>query len=524
MKCPKCGFEGRGDSCARCGVVFAKLAGPPRQRRPPRPPLAPPARPAGGKSTSLVNVLVLSVLLIIGGAVAVQVFLRPSSSPDSSAHANEPALGKDGLGGPAADPMAATTPSGNANEASDGPAPRSDNVLILPGLGDGSSPKPVAAPPEITIELPALRMTSITPELVERAAALAREHPGEASLREYAALAHLTLASRRFSEQRYREAVTAASSAADWGAPPQQVAFLKALSYLKLRDLAGALEWAQAALAFGPNAEMYDVLGNVYYLREELDRAIEAWEHALELRDDPRFRLALDKARREAKLASGFDRQRLSHFIVRYEGGTMEDTGRLVLSSLERGYARLKSQLGFEPREPVVVILYTRRDYAEMGGPRWSAGLFDGKVKVPVRGLVSLDGHVESTLLHELTHAFIYARAGTNSPRWLQEGMAEYCEGTRTTEFGKKLAEKIDRDGDFSYCLAGQRCEAGYFYPGAASLVEYIIQNRGMGGIRDILGLLGEGRHIDEALREVTSRDERGLIRDWEHFIRRRYL
>ena len=82
-----------------------------------------------------------------------------------------------------------------------------------------------------------------------------------------------------------------------------------------------------------------------------------------------------------AEVADRFDRQRLSHFIVKYEGEAMEDTGRMVLGSLERSYAYLKSTLSFEPAEPIVVLLYARQDYAALGGPHWSAGFFDGKVR-----------------------------------------------------------------------------------------------------------------------------------------------
>jgi hypothetical protein len=137
---------------------------------------------------------------------------------------------------------------------------------------------------------------------------------------------------------------------------------------------------------------------------------------------------------------------------------------------------------------------------------------------------VSLDQHVESTLRHELTHAFIYAQAGSNCPRWLQEGVAEYCEGTRADRFGKMLADKIEIDGDISYCLVGQRCDVRYFYPAATSLVEYMLENRGMGGIRDLLARLGEGMDLDQALQRVMGRDEMGLIKDWQYFVKRRYL
>jgi tetratricopeptide (TPR) repeat protein len=359
---------------------------------------------------------------------------------------------------------------------------------------------------------------------VDQIVALAHQHPDDARVREGVARAYLALAYKRLSEGRHREALEVAREAEAWDASPRDIARVSASSSLALRDLNGAKEWAQAALAFGPDPDMYVVLGQVFYLREELDKAVEAWKAALALRDDPRTRALLEKAMREMSVANEFDRQRLSHFIVKYEGETMESTGRMVLGSLERSYSYLKSTLGFEPSEPIVVTLYTRQEYSLLGGPHWSAGRFDGKVKLPVRGLESLDRHVEGTLRHELTHAFIHARAGTNIPRWLNEGIAEHCEGTRAEQFGKMLAEKIEVDGDISSCVIGQRCDVRLFYPASASLVEYMLQNRGMGGIRNLLGHLGEGMNINQALQKVMGRDEMGLVKDWQHFMKRRYL
>jgi hypothetical protein len=45
-----------------------------------------------------------------------------------------------------------------------------------------------------------------------------------------------------------------------------------------------------------------------------------------------------------------------SHFIVSYEGETMETTGRMVLDALERA-ALPDPQLGYEPEELVVILL-----------------------------------------------------------------------------------------------------------------------------------------------------------------------
>lgn len=463
------------------------------------------------------NVVLLSCVFVVLG-LAGRKLLEPDpdpptgSAPAPSSRAGSPAPRWSGL---------------DAGSGADGGSGQENagERLVIPGL---QADRPVAPATEAAeapeLNLPVIDPSNVTPELIDELVALAGKHPDQAGIRHAVARAYLALAYRRFAEGGYQEALRRAKEAERWGAAPRDVARVCASASLELRDLARAIDWAQAALAFGPDAEMYDVLGQVFYLREEMDKAIEAWKSALALREDPKIRARLEKALREMSAAEGFDRQRLSHFIVRYEGDTMEETGRMVLGSLERSHSYLKSTLGFEPAEPVVVILYGRRDYMELGGPNWSAGLFDGKVRIPIRGLKSLDRHVETTLRHELTHAFIHARAGEDCPRWLHEGLAEYCEGTRSEQFGGLLAQKIQEDGDFAYCLLGQRCDVRFFYPACASVVEYVLRSRGMGGIRDILSGLGDGLDIDAALEKVLGKDEMGLVNEWQHFVKRRYL
>jgi hypothetical protein len=46
---------------------------------------------------------------------------------------------------------------------------------------------------------------------------------------------------------------------------------------------------------------------------------------------------------------------------------------------------------------------------------------------------------------------------------------------------------------------------------------------RGVGGIRDVLSALGQGNDIDASLRRVLGKDQGALIREWEHFVSRRY-
>jgi tetratricopeptide (TPR) repeat protein len=375
-------------------------------------------------------------------------------------------------------------------------------------------------------DLPELNQNTVSMALVERAEQLSREFPGAKGIREYIAAAYLLLAGNEMRKNRSSDALRMIDQADEWGAAKDQTAVFRATIFAAGESWEPAEKWARAALAYGARsnaADMHHVIGKAHYFREELDKAIAEFEVALSLRNDPEIRASLERARREARASEGFDRRRLSHFIVMYEGDTMESTGRMVLDTMERSYATLVSQMGFEPAEPVVVVLYSRRSYREMGGPHWSAGLFDGKIRVPVRGLERLDESIRTTLHHELTHAFVHSRAGGATPRWLNEGVAEYMEGTRTAKTGDVLAEYLNDGNSLEHCVASAQCDVRVFYPAAASMVDYLVQVRGLPGISETLLALGQGNDIDASLRRVFGRGQAELIREWEHFVKRRF-
>lgn len=406
---------------------------------------------------------------------------------------------------------------------------RQPEPFVLEGLLSNSPNHTVVPKPDATDDIPALpdlTDRAVTPALLARAKEAVRDHPRVDWLREYVIAAHLLAAGKEIRQRRYKKALRYLDECENWAAPAGDIASFRAVIYAAEEEWEPGMKWAETAIAYGSEAnpaEMYHIIGKAHYFREEMGKAVEAYQKALSIRDDANIRASLKRALAEAQAADGFESRRLAHFIVRYEGRTMEDTGRMVIDTMDRSYASLVSLFGFEPSERVVVILYSRRDYRDMGGPHWSLGLFDGKIRVPVRGLERLDEHIKTTLHHELAHAFIHARAGKSAPRWLHEGLAEYVEGTRTEENGKLLAQVLNSGQSFAQCLPTARCDVRLFYPAAASMVDYMVQTRGMGGIRDLLSALGDGNDIDESLNRVLGHDTGGLIRDWEHFIRRRY-
>jgi hypothetical protein len=110
-------------------------------------------------------------------------------------------------------------------------------------------------------------------------------------------------------------------------------------------------------------------------------------------------------------------------------------------------------------------------------------------------------------LRHELTHAVIDQKTRGNCPEWLQEGMAQFLDGTDVVATERILRSEalaliplfrlegpfIDRDPQ-SRELA---------YRESASAVSFLISRIARSGVLFLLQRLGEGRPFDRALLEA---------------------
>lgn len=77
-------------------------------------------------------------------------------------------------------------------------------------------------------------------------------------------------------------------------------------------------------------------------------------------------------------------------------------------------------------REKFDFVVYSRADdYYAAGGPRGSAGVFDGRSLKAIAG-ARLDNNTWHTIQHEGFHQFAHHVIGGNLPIWANEGLAEY--------------------------------------------------------------------------------------------------
>ncbi|HEX5855537.1 MAG TPA: hypothetical protein VFZ57_07950 [Thermoanaerobaculia bacterium] len=219
-----------------------------------------------------------------------------------------------------------------------------------------------------------------------------------------------------------------------------------------------------------------------------------------------------------------------SSILLAYDGRRLEPgLERVLLSALEQAYAGLVQDFGSGPVEKVVVVVYAERDFqASTQAPAWADGLFDGRVRVPARGITGVTPELLSVLRHEMTHSFVHFRAKGRAPTWLQEGLAQVEEGKTSAPFASALAGTWAARGTFSLpALEGaftgfSAAQARGSYAVALAAAEMLKDTRGFGALARFLDRLGEGAELEDAMRDTLHADYARLESDLADWLKRR--
>lgn len=270
-----------------------------------------------------------------------------------------------------------------------------------------------------------------------------------------------------------------------------------------------ALERAVSLGAQDPTT--FAVLGNVYRQQGERQRAVEmfqrAREHGAQGKD---FDESLARLEREMDAEWDFDDRRSAHFEVSFDSGEDRNTVPIVLDSLERAYFAVGRQFDWYPAERVQVVPYPETNFHDITrAPEWTAGVYDGRIKLPVRGLQEGDAALDRTLRHEYAHVVVAQMARGRCPMWLNEGVAtlmeEEGEGDRVDWAWQQLADQPlfslrQLERPFTE-LPPERVRAAYAESYLA--VRSLVDRSGIHRLRQLLASLGSGKSLPVAFDEV---------------------
>lgn len=295
----------------------------------------------------------------------------------------------------------------------------------------------------------------------------------------------------------------------------RETTFNLAAVYYALKDEWNASLLFHELLRLDPrNTEAMNCLADMAWRKEDLDEAEAYWKKSLSIKQDPEIKLRLERLKKEKKASDGYDGSTTRHFLMKYDGGAANTLlVDQITDFMEETYQQLSSQFEEYPGEPFVVVLYPAREYVNVTeAPYWSGGVNDGKIKLPIGGLSSLNDELRRVLVHELTHSFVNIKSSGNCPTWLQEGLAQRTEGKilsseslkglRAMAEQKSLPSMKQLGGSFTSATSE---EAGVLYVISYSFTEFLIDRYRFSGINSLLEKLGAGESFDAAFAGAYS-------------------
>ena len=263
------------------------------------------------------------------------------------------------------------------------------------------------------------------------------------------------------------------------------------------------------------SADLLRLLGLARYNADRTGDAMVAWKRAQEVSPDASIERYLHKAERELAVEERSRRKESRHFTLRYQGDkTSAELQQQLLATMEEQYQDLSRQLSYEPTENIIVILYTQKEFTDITeAPSWAGAINDGKLRIPVGGVASMNAELARVLKHELTHSFLQSLSSGHCPTWLNEGLAQMMEPRSSSMFAQRLAPLFQAKKEIPFPMLEHSfvgfsdLQAQVAYAESLSAVEYFRDRYGMGEMLRMLQNIGAGSKTEEALERSTGQD-----------------
>lgn len=221
---------------------------------------------------------------------------------------------------------------------------------------------------------------------------------------------------------------------------------LKGMGYCKFL----AREWQDAdsflthfVKTHSQDHEAVQMLAKVKEAQGEYDEALQLTESLQDLDESQTAELEIEPLRKSLLAKQDESLNQITRagpfYTLHYQPSLNPDFVDKVADTVQKVAAKLNSDYGIEPPErPVDIFFHTAERFGEIThGPEWSAGIYDGQIRLPVPPDGTFSEEVSRVIRHEVTHALLSELVGRrNLPTWFQEGFAQLLEcETLCTQF-----------------------------------------------------------------------------------------
>lgn len=270
----------------------------------------------------------------------------------------------------------------------------------------------------------------------------------------------------------------------------------------------------QQALRLGTHDPMaYVALGQVYRQQGDRQGAVEMFQRAREIgAAGADFEAMLTRLERELDAEWDFAAFSTPHFHLSFPQGEDSEAAQVVSSVLEDAYFAVGRKLDLYPEMPTEVVLYASEDFHTVTQtPDWTGGVYDGRIKLPVRGIVGGSELLARTLRHEYGHVLVTKLSNGTVPVWLNEGLAiwaeEQSDGDREdwayeTIAGQRLFTLAELEPPFTQ-LPANRVQVAYAQSYLA--IRSILEEYGERRLLALLRAAGSGAQLTSAFEQQFS-------------------
>ncbi len=316
-----------------------------------------------------------------------------------------------------------------------------------------------------------------------------------------------------------------------WAWAKQSSTYAKALAAYKDRKLNKALRLAKQAVHEAPNnVNTHVLLGELYYLRQDLRRAKKSWEKALKLApNNKKIQQLLAKLGREETVEKTLKRSDTHPFVLRFASQQTSVDLSALKQTLRDAYRKIGQDFEHFPEHSITVLLYPEADFAKVKQLGHNVGgVYDGKIRLPLKGRQTTSRELKRILWHEYTHAVVHDLSKGRCPRWFNEGIATQQEA-RVVPVDVRVARAAFAQEKLpSWRTLWGTGTAGYKqgvaqlnYQTAFLVVRYLVKRWSWRDLSKLLKRLGEGTPFQQALKAQYRSDPETLEHDWLQWLKR---
>ncbi|HEX6178778.1 MAG TPA: hypothetical protein VF057_10500, partial [Thermoanaerobaculia bacterium] len=245
---------------------------------------------------------------------------------------------------------------------------------------------------------------------------------------------------------------------------------------------------------------------------DDFEAAIKIVERARAINPNPYHEWRISQLLMDIKLAKQYSTHATQNFRIQYPQELPSGLATRLGVVLEGELKRLQSWIPVQSFQPVVVNVVWWQDFTSIyTGSEDVLGFYNGKITVPLAGIMDFVPEIVAIVTHELAHAMIAQATNDQAPRWFHEGLAQRVS---MVEYHSNAFNMYDDSKLFAisvlepmFLSSRDPDMIGAAYIMSQTLIRFIEERYGRAGVHKLLESYNGGGTAHDALVALAGKD-----------------